>query len=456
MPHLETDQTKPPAEGEKSGAQLGMVAGAVDGTFFSGLNPANKLDYRMARKIMSHPSLALAHAIASAPILASSWSFEAKDDAPQGAKELIESIFKPIRHKLLFDALRGGLWHGWQPWEKIWEFGDVNGSDVWTIRKLKPLLHDISKIQIDLKTGQLVGVKQKGNVEIPIEQLLLYSHDQEGDNYYGVPRLRGHLIDVYRDWLEANTAAKKYDKKLASPWVEIHYPPGEGTMKDGSKKENWKVARELAEAMFAGRIVYIPNEFASETTVMEKDRGEKRKWLIDVKGAQAAGKQASFVPRLQYLDKQLFRGYLVPERTATEGEHGTKAEAETHGDVALTISELEHGEIVRFVNWHAVDQVLALNYGEQARGTVWIKPTKLVDRKRNLIRSLINTLMQSPEGRERMLVWLDWDAIIDAEELPKVGPIEVDDPDENPPPTPPPDMTEDLSAALREMSANSQ
>src|SRR5690606_29615227 len=88
-------------------------------------------------------------------------------------------------------------------------------------------------------------------------------------------------------------------------------------------------------------------------------------------------------------------------------------------DLALTDGELIHQDIVRTINWHVVDQLLAINFGEQARGSVYITPAPLQDQKKQLALRLIENWTEQPDGREDLRLWLDFDAILDLTELPK-------------------------------------
>ena len=114
--------------------------------------------------------------------------------------------------------------------------------------------------------------------------------------------------------------------------------------------------------------------------------------------ADKGPRQASFVRRLEYLDTQKVRGLLMPERTMLEGKFGTKAEAGEHIDLAFTIMELIDRYITELVNWHCVDQILVLNYGEEARGTVRLEPAPLVDSQKAYLREIYAAFLKSPTG----------------------------------------------------------
>jgi hypothetical protein len=144
-----------------------------------------------------------------------------------------------------------------------------------------------------------------------------------------------------------------------------------------------------------------------------------------------------FIDKLRYLDSCMMRGWLLPERTALEGQFGTKAEAGIHGDVGLTGSDLLHKDMVRCLNWHVVDRLLALNYGEDARGTVWIEPGPLVDEDMAFFRELFQQILTNPAFAAAIIKAMDVDSIIDRIDVPKRDDAIIDLKDVQPLPTPP-------------------
>ncbi len=104
-----------------------------------------------------------------------------------------------------------------------------------------------------------------------------------------------------------------------------------------------------------------------------------------------------------------------------EAAHGTRADADAHGDVALTDAELLYGDIVAQLNGDVVDQLLALNYGQAARGSVWLKPAPLRGPRLATLRAMVQRLSAEPQARQQMLARLDLDAVFDLLELPRAS-----------------------------------
>lgn len=89
----------------------------------------------------------------------------------------------------------------------------------------------------------------------------------------------------------------------------------------------------------------------------------------------------------------MLRGWLVPERAVIEGQYGTKAEAATHGDVALRMAEDTLGEFVRQINAQLVADLVRWNYGEEWVGRLRLATEPMVDDTREFYRSLMVKLL---------------------------------------------------------------
>jgi hypothetical protein len=101
-----------------------------------------------------------------------------------------------------------------------------------------------------------------------------------------------------------------------------------------------------------------------------------------------------------------------------EGQFGTKAEAQTHGDLGLLDGEKLLRDTSRVVNWHVVDQLLVLNFGEDARGSVYFEPNPLQDASVQFARDLVKAMMSTPDGREEIKIYADVQQIIESTSLP--------------------------------------
>jgi len=387
---------------EKTSHQVPRVAGLL--STLDTLPKPSITAYSTLRTMRRDPTIALARWLVVAPILASGWSVEAEEDAPEGSKDFINEQMQPLRLHLLKTGMYGCLDFGWQPYEKVFKVG-ADGRVV--IRKLKPLLQDTTSILIDTKTGAYVGLK---NNMVPLktaETLLLYI-DVEGTDWYGQSLLE-NVNDPYTKWNSVNEAADRYDRKVAgSHWV-VHYPQGTSNV-NGTETDNFKVAQDLLQTLESSGAIAVPRQL--QDVIDDLNRQQPDAWKIELLSDQGRG-TASFIDRQKYLDALKVRGLGLPERAVLEGEFGTKAEAEAHADFAITNMEMRHRMIVQLVNWHLVNQLLRFNYGPDAENTVYVEPAPITDLALQHLRKVYDAILSSPEGFMYEMTSIDLEALKD-------------------------------------------
>jgi hypothetical protein len=279
---------------------------------------------------------------------------------------------------------------------------------------------DKTEIQVDRTTGRLAGYKQE-SVTLEVEKILHVTSEPEAGDLFGTSRAET-TRKVYSWWNDANMGAARYDSKVAGVFIVVHYPPGVGINASGQAVSNFELAQKIAADIAAGRPCVMPKIVGTDADDDQINNPESQAWrveLLEDKGSRQPG----FSDRLRYLDSLKMRAWRRPERSATEGQSGTKAEAEAHADLGVIDGELIHANIARHINWYVIDQLLALNFGPSARGSVYITPAPLTDRKTALLREVMRQLMASPTGLEELLTWLDWDAIVDTLGLPKAAEV---------------------------------
>ena len=395
-----------PKLGEQTGSQetsygLGVGYGIQQLT-----NPL-PVGYSTYRTMRKHPTLALARALGIAAIVAGEWRVESDDDADEDRVKFIQDMFLPIREPFLAAALYGGCDFGWQPFEKV--FAEHEGRII--LKKLKPLCHDLTTILVDAATGAFKGFQQRSMDDLPLANCLLVSFRVEGTQWHGEALLENARV-AYNQWVEAAAGAERYDKKLAGVQPVVKHPPGTSSV-DGVEKSNAEAAADLLNGLQAGSgvtIAKVPLYGVSPDQFVEA-------WEFQLL-SDPTTRQPGFRDRLDYLDKQMVRALLWPERAITEGIFGTKAEAGAHQGLAMVNADLLHRDVTRILNWHCVDQILALNFGEEARGTVRLEAAPLVNAQLEFIRQLYVELVKSPAGVE-LVDKVDMDGVMDMLGVPK-------------------------------------
>lgn len=360
--------------------------------------------YRIIRR---HPTVSLARVLGNAPMVAAEWSVESDDDVPEDRVEFVRELVG-LHEPIMERALLGGLDFGWQPFEKV--FAIKGGRAV--LRKLKPLLHDLTIILIDPVTGAFAGFKQ-GEVVIPLENSLLISFGVEGTQWYGQSQLE-IIRPTHDKWVLADRGAEKYDKKIAgSHWV-IYYPHG-STSIAGKDTDNSVIAATMLRAMEASAGIMMPSTVAK---FVDQMKAPPPGWRIEILSDKGTSSQAKFVERLAYLDKIMVRGLGWPERAILEGTHGTKAEASVHSRAAVTAMDVKHRYVTRLINWHMVDQLLALNWGEDARGTVRLVASPIEDVKVEWLREVYLAMLKNPDAFAEEAAALDRTALRETLDVP--------------------------------------
>ncbi len=128
------------------------------------------------RRMRRDPTIALARALAVAPVVAGKWTIQADADVPQEVRGWIDKQFLTVREPLLETILKHGyVDFGHQGFELVWGL-DAAGRQC--IVRFKPLLPDITEILID-GHGGLAGLRQK-DVELTGTSAMLVSFGGEG------------------------------------------------------------------------------------------------------------------------------------------------------------------------------------------------------------------------------------------------------------------------------------
>ncbi len=404
----QTATAKTPAMGEHTGRQV------VTGYGTSSLTGGKRLpaSYETYRKMRKHPTIALARALSIAPIVAAEWSVEADEGVPDEVSGFLQKQFVTIRELLVETALLGGIDFGHQAFEKVFA---VEGGRI-VLRKLKPLLQDLTEILVTA-TGAFDGLKQKA-VTLPLDNCLLIPFRVEGTDWYGTPLLE-NARERWNDWEDANKGAARYDRKVAGAHWVVRYPVGQSRDVQGSMRDNSELAQEILQTLEASGSIALADEVQA---FVESMGGAKSQWQIDLL-QDSGGRQPTFVDRLRYLDSLMARAMLIPERSVLEGQYGTKAEAGEQIDVALTEADLTHRHVTRLVNWHAVDQLLALNWGDAMRGKARLVAAPIRDAKLQFVREVYGAFLANPNGFLEESGQIDTDAIKDLLGVPKAAEV---------------------------------
>lgn len=398
---------------ERTSAQLAGFAGELSGYELDNKWEAN---YKTYQEMLSDPTIAFARMLCVAPLTTVGWSYEAKDDAPDGAKECIQDSLEPWRINLVKSAMEGYIDYGWSGYEMVYSVEDNQAY----LCKVKHLLQAQTLILVAVKTGEYLGLRQfdwRGqDCDLGIYDSLHIAIDVEGTNWYGRPLLE-NARKIFGQWNQVNDSANKYDTKIAgASWV-VYYPVGDSPYNGMPSVDNYLIALDFLNKLQANGRLAVPMTIAkwqTDMNVTDENAGWKIE-LISDKGVSQAG----FIDRQKYLDALKVRAFGLPERAVLEGQFGTKAESEAQADFAITVFEMRHQIIVQQINKQITNFLLATNYGEEFEDTVIVKANPLVDEKRMMLEKIYMAIIGSPEGLMQEMQALDMQSFRKSLDLPE-------------------------------------
>lgn len=110
------------------------------------------------------------------------------------------------------------------------------------------------------------------------------------------------------------------------------------------------------------------------------------------------------------------RAIGLPERSATEGTLGTKAEAEAHADVAILVNGQRHDFIVDGINEGCVEPFCLANWGD--KGACRLTLGDLDADSRALFQTIFTSLMADPVFADQTSQLVDTALIMDKLNIP--------------------------------------
>lgn len=370
--------------------------------------------YDEYRKMRSNPTIALARIVATAPIRRAEWTVSSTDDASDEWVKLVQSNLEKLWRATIKNMLYA-LDYGWAPFEIIWK---VNGG-VFEIDHLKHLLVDKTDIEVD-EFGEFAGLKQD-KVRLGVDKSFVYTYDCESGNLYGRPRHENIRETCWKDWNGVAKRREQYMTKIAGTIPMVQYPEGRSLNARGCEVDNFELAKRVLENLGKGNGVAMPNtfgKFAEDLARSGIDPGSLKAWSIDFledKGTHGS----EFTENLRHNEQLMMRGWLVPERVATEGQYGTKAESESHTDTAMIVAEFTLEEMIDAVNQQLVNKVLIYNFGQEASGKVWVEQSGLSAADKKYFRQLISNLFSQQITPDFVVDMVELDSLLDYGGIPK-------------------------------------
>jgi len=413
-----------PAVGEATGKQvqgMGGIAGVYSTVpAFRGYDPAPPGTFETYRRMRGNPTIALARAVATMPIRMSEVGLEAKDGVSDELTQFVQDAVLPLWPRLLRDMLLA-LDFGFAGFEKVWEVragAAPDGGNRLVYRKLKPLLWDTTKIR-ETDDGSFAGFEQ-GNIKIGPEKSFLFTYDAEVGLPYGRSR-HENARKPWSEWEQATAKEGQYVTKVSGVIPIIQYEPGVAPDATGAMVDKFQLGIRALEHLGRGAGILVPKELAKYAQDLIRQGVDITKLMAwDISFLEAKGQHgAELTGILRHKESLMLRGWLVPERAASEGQLGTKAEAETHVDLAAAMSDLVLDDIIAAVNQYVIDPLLVYNVGPDARGSVHLSTSGTSPEQTAFVRTIIQGVLTQPGNVDLFLRLIDYDALLDQVGLPK-------------------------------------
>jgi len=399
---------------EKTAPQQMPVAG------ISGLLPgypsAAPGTYSTYRQMRAHPTLAMARLIATAPFRTTPIEFVATHGTEE-QRLFMQETLNPLWANFVQQACFA-FDYGWKGFEKVFA---VTPAGRLTLARLKPLNVDRTRILVDENTGAFAGLRQR-DVTLPAEKVFVFTHDMEDDDRYGRSR-HENVRGAWNAWNELLKKEGQYIGKIAGVVPIVKYPEGTGRDRTGALRSNFELAQAVLANLGKGHGVAMPNQLAGWAEDMTRaglDVSQLAAWQITFLEAGASHAHG-FIEQMRHKESLMMRGWLVPERAALESSTGTRADAEAHGRVALSITEAVFEDLLRCVNRFMIDQLLMLNWGESARGGVVARACPADGARATMLRQIAVEALKKPADLDLLRRAIDFEKVLESTGIPAVS-----------------------------------
>ena len=370
--------------------------------------------YKTYDLMSKNPTLALARAITKVPIRTANVTLGSIEGTPEDRVEFIQSQFGSWYSRLVVDML-WALENGYSPFEKVF-VRMPNGLIGY--EKIKWLVPGNTTVLIE-QNGDLGGLKQ-GQVIIPKSKAFVFVNEMQGANWYGISRHENVRTTAWDPWEKLSARLQQYAKKVAAIIPMISYPVGESKDANGTLVSNFKLAQANVRSLFEAEGIAIPNDLSKFADEVIRSGGDPEKWeqwkikVLEIKGNH----MGELISGMKHLESLMLRGWLVPERTATEGQFGTKAESETHGALAAMIASLTLADILIAINKDIINPLLCVNYGLEAADSVFAESKGIDPLTMSFFRVIVEKIVTDKDNVGLMLETVDFDLLVAQSGLP--------------------------------------
>lgn len=202
-----------------------------------------------------------------------------------------------------------------------------------------------------------MGVKQYlitgSHVDIPTNKCIIYTHNSRFGNLYG----KSAFKRVYKDWLLKDPILKMMARaldKFGTPLIVAMVPEGEINDPD-------KPGEKVQQLDYVLRIL---DDLQSQEAIAMTNSGENK---ADVKtltnGGTGVGE--AFISALNYVNKMIYRGLLLPSLIGDEGSKGSYSLGQKHFDTFQSVLDSIYENLTDVLIDQLVRRLIEFNFGTQ-------------------------------------------------------------------------------------------
>lgn len=307
----------------------------------------------------SDPTVHATLHVCKLPILATTWDIEAvdkEDDAEVYKADFIrQELFK--RNVVFHDVLREALTlfdFGHSVFEKVYELTEFGGKTRIGIakiasRKQSTILNWAQEDGTPGVTQQLIGASGGYLISIPIEKLIVFSNEKEGDNYEGISLLRyAYKPWSIKDTLDIVNAIALERQAVGIPVLTTDMNGETSNLEDVAKAE-----------------LVLQNIRANESSYIKKNNSMTVEFM-DMKGQTTK----DVIPTIQYHDRQIVRSVLAQflELGGNGKAGGSRALSEDHSQLFEKSLQAVAKTIVATLQNDLVKQLCDMNFTDMSKG----------------------------------------------------------------------------------------
>jgi hypothetical protein len=243
------------------------------------------------------------------------------------------------------------------------------------------------------------------------------------DRLRGVPRAE-FAREAWWRAIQSQDNGDRIERKASGIQMMLEMMTG-ASWKDanGDAVLNRTMVQTIVDAAASGKTFTVPLiPFRKEDLMAKPELAEMPAVRVkEFDWGQTGQALEAAIARLSRLDVEIMRSWGRPEREAMEGQHGTKAEAGTHGAIGTLDSEQVHSSFLRQFNRQVVDRFLVTNFGPEAAGSIYFKPAPLSDPQQEFKQAVVQALLASATEGPEATSHLDTRKLLKETELPMVS-----------------------------------